>query len=37
MNHVVVTGSFDDLKSRHVRLIEEASKVGKRTRIVVGR
>jgi cytidyltransferase-like protein len=28
MNSVVVTGSFDDLKSRHVRFIEEASKLG---------
>jgi cytidyltransferase-like protein len=28
MNHVVVTGSFDDLKSRHVRFVEEASKLG---------
>jgi cytidyltransferase-like protein len=25
---VVVTGSFDDFKSRHVRLLEEASKLG---------
>ncbi len=25
---VVVTGSFDDLRSRHVRLLEEASKLG---------
>jgi cytidyltransferase-like protein len=28
MNNVVVTGSFDDLKSRHVRFLEEASKLG---------
>jgi cytidyltransferase-like protein len=28
MNSVVITGSFDDLKSRHVRFIEEASKLG---------
>jgi cytidyltransferase-like protein len=28
MLKVVVTGSFDDLKSRHVRLLEEASKLG---------
>ena len=25
---VVVTGSFDDLRSRHVRFLEEASKLG---------
>ncbi len=25
---VVVSGSFDDLRSRHVRLLEEASKLG---------
>jgi cytidyltransferase-like protein len=28
MLKVVVTGSFDDLKSRHVRFLEEASKLG---------
>jgi len=28
MNNVVVTGGFDDLKSRHVRFLEEASKLG---------
>lgn len=28
MLKVVVTGSFDDLKSRHVRVLEEASKLG---------
>jgi glycerol-3-phosphate cytidylyltransferase-like family protein len=28
MNGVVVTGSFDDLKSRHVPFLEEASKLG---------
>jgi cytidyltransferase-like protein len=28
MNSVVVTGSFDDLRSRHVRFLEEASKLG---------
>ena len=28
MSRVVVTGGFDDLRSRHVRLLEEASKLG---------
>jgi cytidyltransferase-like protein len=28
MNKVVVVGSFDDLRSRHVRFLEEASKLG---------
>jgi cytidyltransferase-like protein len=28
MPEVVVTGSFDDLRSRHVRFLEEASKLG---------
>jgi cytidyltransferase-like protein len=28
MNSVVVTGSFDDLKSRHIRFLEESSKLG---------
>lgn len=28
MNTVVVTGSFDDLRSHHVRFLEEASKLG---------
>lgn len=28
MSSVVVTGSFDDLRSRHVRLLEEAHKIG---------
>jgi cytidyltransferase-like protein len=28
MDNVVVTGSFDDLKSRHVRLLEESSNLG---------
>jgi cytidyltransferase-like protein len=28
MMQVVVTGSFDDLRSRHVRFLEEASKLG---------
>ena len=28
MNNVVVTGGYDDLKSRHVRFLEEASKFG---------
>jgi cytidyltransferase-like protein len=29
--HVVVTGSFDDLRSRQVRLLEEAAKLGELT------
>ncbi len=28
MNTVVVTGSFDNLRSRHIRFLEEAAKVG---------
>lgn len=28
MKHALVSGSFDDLRSRHVRLLEEASKLG---------
>ena len=28
MRKVVVTGSFDDLKSRHIRFLQEASKLG---------
>ena len=28
MKSVIVTGSFDDLRSRHVRFLEEASKLG---------
>jgi len=28
MNSVIVTGSFDDIRSRHVRFLEEASKLG---------
>ncbi len=28
MNKVIVTGSFDDLRSRHVRFLEEAAKLG---------
>ncbi|MBM3860256.1 MAG: adenylyltransferase/cytidyltransferase family protein [Verrucomicrobia bacterium] len=28
MKQVIITGSFDDLKSRHIRLLEEASKLG---------
>ena len=28
MPKVIVTGGFDDLRSRHVRLLEEASKIG---------
>ena len=28
MSRVVVTGSFDDLRSRHVRFLEETSKLG---------
>jgi cytidyltransferase-like protein len=28
MTKVLVTGSFDDLRSRHVRFLEEASKIG---------
>ncbi len=28
MKNVVVTGSFDDLRSKHVRFLEEASKLG---------
>lgn len=29
MPHVVVSGSFDDLRSRHIRFLQEASKFGK--------
>ena len=29
--HVVVTGAFDDLRSRHVRFLEEAAKLGELT------
>jgi cytidyltransferase-like protein len=29
VKHVVVAGSFDDLRSRHVRLLEEAAKLGR--------
>jgi len=28
MKQVIVSGSFDDLRSRHIRLLEEASKLG---------
>jgi cytidyltransferase-like protein len=28
MKNVVVTGSFDDMRSRHIRLLEEAAKLG---------
>jgi glycerol-3-phosphate cytidylyltransferase-like family protein len=28
MPKVIVTGSFDDLRSRHVRFLEEASRLG---------
>ena len=29
MKKVVITGSFDDLRSRHIRLLEEAAKLGR--------
>src|SRR5580698_5948295 len=29
MDNVFVTGSFDDLRSRHVRFLEEAAKLGR--------
>ncbi len=28
MNRVIISGSFDDLKSRHMRLLQEAAKLG---------
>jgi cytidyltransferase-like protein len=34
VKNVVVTGSFDDLRSKHVRFLEEASKLGRVTAIL---
>ena len=28
MNRIVISGSFDDLKSRHMRFLHEAAKLG---------